>query len=202
MIKILVSLFLRLTVKLILIELNIIVFERYKLRKESMSGWEDYVNQIINKMNYDTNEYDVTNMCASAAIYGFDGTLWASAGDWKGVSSYEFDLEDMTGNIQKVPVDEFQCLMKAADGDRKPTEAGIRFGGNKYMFITHNAEAKSTQMSRSNPSGGATVAKTNTAIIVATWNKTDVMSNKLTQSGGDTAGQVEGMAAYLAEQGY
>ena len=167
-----------------------------------MSGWEEYVAQVVNKMNYDTNEYDCTNMCTSAAIYGFDGTLWASTGDWKELTNYDFDLEDMTGNITKVPIDEFQCLLKASDGDRKPTDAGIRFGGAKYMFISHNAEAKSTQMSRSSPSGGACVAKTNTALIVATWNKTAEMSNKMTQNTGDCCSQVEGMAAYLAEQGY
>jgi len=169
---------------------------------ERMSGWEDYVNQIVNRMNYDTNEYDLTNMCSGAAIYGLDGTLWAQAGNWKGCTSYEFDLEDMTGNIMKVPIDEFQCLAKAADGDRKPTEAGIRFCGSKYMFVTHNAESKSTQMSCANPAGGATVAKANTCIMVATWDKKAEMSNKMTQNTGDCCSQVEGMAAYLAEQGY
>ena len=136
-----------------------------------MSGWEDYVAQIVNKMNYDTNEYEVTNMCNSAAIYGMDGTMWVSTGDWKGCTNYDFDLEDMSGNIQKVPVDEFQCMLKAAQGDRKPTEAGIRFCGRKFMFVTHNADSKSTYMSCANPSGGACVAQTNTAIIVGTWDK-------------------------------
>ena len=44
-----------------------------------MSGWEQYIYQIQNKFDAEKNDYTVTNVCEHAAIYGYDGTLWAGS---------------------------------------------------------------------------------------------------------------------------
>lgn len=37
----------------------------------------EYINQIVNKINFETNEILVSGVCESAAIYGQDGAAWA-----------------------------------------------------------------------------------------------------------------------------
>ena len=51
-----------------------------------------------------------TNVCESCAIYGLDGTLWASGGKWKGLSEYEHEVEGLEG-ISKIKVNEFQIAI-------------------------------------------------------------------------------------------
>ncbi len=75
-----------------------------------------------------------------------------------------------------VAVNEFECAKKAADGNRKPSEAGIRLNNQKYMLIMHNPDRSSVYLSREG-GGGACIAKTNTAIVIGVWNKTASMSN-------------------------
>ena len=36
-------------------------------------AWNEYVQQIVHKLNYDTNEWMINEVCAEAAIYGQDG---------------------------------------------------------------------------------------------------------------------------------
>ena len=56
-----------------------------------------------------------------------------------------------------------------------PSAAGIRIGGEKYIFIKHDSDEKVTDLS--NPNGGASICRTRNAILVSIWNKSDVMSN-------------------------
>lgn len=68
-----------------------------------------------------------------------------------------------------VNVDEFQCASLAADGNRAPSEAGIRLGEEKYMFVARDADTGLTQLSKRG--GGAAIMKSNTAVIIAFWTK-------------------------------
>jgi hypothetical protein len=44
----------------------------------SNSGvWQDYVNCIVHKMDYDKKQYEIEFLCEAAAIYGLDGAPWA-----------------------------------------------------------------------------------------------------------------------------
>lgn len=98
-------------------------------------------------------------------------------------------------------VDEFKCAVSAAGGNRKPSEAGIRMGNEKYMFVRHDAEAMLTQMSRAG--GGATICKLKKGgIVIGIYNKDDLMSNGGNQNPGDCAFQVEMVAEFLRGEGY
>ena len=98
----------------------------------------EYINQIVHKMDYNTNSYSAENVCTAAAIYGLDGSAWAWSPTFPELTTYEFPLEGMDGSVKNVTVDEIQAAIKAAEGVRNPTEAGIRLGNEKFMFVTHD----------------------------------------------------------------
>ena len=151
-------------------------------------------------MNFETNEWDITDVCYAAAIYGLDGAAWAWSPNFPELLTYDYEQEDMAGNTTKVSVNEVNCAIGAAEGKRNPSDAGIRLGNEKYMFVTHDESDGVTQLSTRG--GGAAVKKINTAVIVAMWKKDSKQSNGFNQAGGDCASQVSVMGAYLAEQGY
>ena len=69
-----------------------------------------------------------------------------------------------------IEVDEVDCAIKAGNGIRNPCDAGIRLGGQKYMFVAHDSDDKTTQLSKRG-GGGAAIAITNKAFIVAFYEK-------------------------------
>ena len=109
-------------------------------------------------------------------------------------------MEQDDGSTIPVKVNEFQCALAAANGRRKPSEAGIRMLGEKFMFIKHDAEINVCYMSREG-GGGAVAAKTKDALIIGIWKK-DLPMSKGFQNQGDCGLQVEDMAAYLKEKGF
>ena len=161
----------------------------------------DYINQIVNKMDYNTNSYSAENVCAAAAIYGLDGSAWAWSPTFPELTTYEFPLEGMDGSVKNVTVDEIQAAIKAAEGVRNPTEAGIRLGNEKFMFVTHDDVTGVAQLSKRG-GGGAAICKTVSAVIIALWTKDAPTSTGGVQTAGQTAEQVGAMASYLKEQGY
>ena len=50
----------------------------------------------------------------------------------------------MGDSVQEVDVDEIDCAIKAGNGIRNPCDAGIRLGGQKYMFVAHDPTDKTT----------------------------------------------------------
>ena len=104
------------------------------------SGWEGYVHMILHKYNKKSQQWTKTNICEHAAIYGLDGTAWAVSSEWPGLSEYMFDVEQDDGGTIPCKVNEFQCALAAANGRRKPSEAGIRMGNEKFVFVSHDAE--------------------------------------------------------------
>ena len=95
--------------------------------------------------------------------------------------------------MKKVPINEFQCVVEATKGNRKPSEAGIRMANQKYMLIKHNPEVNSAYLGREG-GGGACVARTKSAVIIGIWNKAAVMGDKTLQNAGDCNELVEKMA--------
>lgn len=79
-------------------------------------------------MNYDTNEWIKENVCSAAAIYGKDGTCWAFSPTFPELLTYDFEMEGMDGGKQMVNVNEVDCAVKASEGQRNPSAAGIRLG--------------------------------------------------------------------------
>merc|ERR1719198_1975718 len=105
------------------------------------------------------------------------------------------------GETIPVQVDEVQCAIQAGAGNRKPCEAGVRLGNEKYMFVTHDEESKITQLSKSG--GGAAIGTCGTCVIIAFYVKDKAKtSGSGCQTMGQCAEQVDIMTKYLTEQGF
>jgi len=64
--------------------------------------WMEYIQQVVDKMNFDTGEYVETGVCEAAAIYGLDGSAWAWTPNFPELTAYEFGLEGMGGEVTNV----------------------------------------------------------------------------------------------------
>ena len=79
-----------------------------------MSGWDTYVHQICNKFDPETNAWAVTNCCQFAAVYGHDGTAWATSQGFQ-LASYEMDQDQGDGTTKKITVNEVGTLLAACN---------------------------------------------------------------------------------------
>ena len=164
--------------------------------------WNTYIDQILNKYDFDTNEVLLGNVCTAAAIYGHDGQCWAYSAAFPELLTYDFAVEGFTPeDTENVNVNEVYCAQKAADGERKPAgAAGVRLGNVKYMFVKRDDTTGVAQLSCS--TGGAACANLKDAVIVAMYNKNTQMGDGMPQTLGLCQEQVGVMHAYLSEQGY
>ena len=166
-----------------------------------MADWQSYIDQVINKMDYNTNTYSIEGACTEAAIYGNDGSAWAWSPGFPELKIYQFPMEGMDGSITNVEVNEFATILAASQGKRTSGDVGgIRMGNVKFMFVTFDETTKTAQLSM--PKGGAAVAAFNTGFVVAHYTKDKPMVPKGTQTSGQCADQVGAMAAFLTSQGY
>ena len=165
-----------------------------------MSGWEAYIYQLQNVFDANTQQYTRTNVNEHAAIYGLDGSAWAASSGFQ-LTSYNHKIETEDGGSKEVAVNEFTCALESTKGNRKPSEAGIRMNGQKFMFIQHNADRNSVYLGREG-GGGACVARTTQCVIVGLWNKAGQISDGKLQNPGDCNDLVEKMAEFLKSQGY
>ena len=146
-----------------------------------MSGWQDYVYQLLNSYNPNDDTWK-NNVCEHAAIYGIDGELWAASPGFE-LSTYDFNLTLEDESQKSVNVNEFTTALEATKGNREGSEAGIRMGNQKYVMIRYNPDQNVAYLGREG--GGACVARTNMAVLIGIWNKAGVMSNELLQNSGD-----------------
>lgn len=86
-------------------------------------------------------------------------------------------LEQEDGSFKDVQVNEFKCCWGAAMGNQKPSEAGIRIGNEKYVFLKHEPATQSTYLTRRG-GGGAVIARLESAIVIGIWLKEELMSDK------------------------
>ena len=94
-----------------------------------MSDWDTYIDQILNKYDFATNEIVKSNMCTAAAIYGNDGSCWAYSAAFPELTTYDFVVEGMCeSENQTVTVNEVDAATKVANGDRKPCGAACCCG--------------------------------------------------------------------------
>ena len=151
-------------------------------------------------MDYDTNQLTATGVCTEACIYGDDGTAWAYTPNCPELlADYTFDLPDMVGNTTPVQLNEIDIAVKAGQGERAPSAAGIRLANKKFMFINHIDSMKTTALSTIG--GGAAIGKTATGFVLAYWSKTEKDSNGELQSNDRCITQVSAMAEYLTSIG-
>ena len=165
------------------------------------NAWQQYADQVLNKFNYDTNEWEKTNVCSGAALYGHDGSLWAKGGtDDVNLTDYQHPQEQMDGSTKNVAVSEIACALGACDGNRQPSEAGIRMSNTKFMLTYKDEEAAVAQLARNG--GGAVVGKCATCVVIGFWKKDQMQSDNMPQNMEDAYKLVKEMTAYLIEQGY
>jgi hypothetical protein len=140
------------------------------------NAWDSYIWQVQNKWSVKNNNYSITNVCAHAAIYGIDGSPWATSAEWPGLHEYEHPLEQDDGSTTNIKVNEFNCAMAVSNGKRMPTAAGVRLGHTKFVMIKHDPETNVCYLSRMG-GGGACVARTKNALVIGIWDKNMIMSN-------------------------
>ena len=140
-------------------------------------------------------------MCQHAAIYGLDGSCWASSSDWPGLNEYEHAQELDDGSTKNLKIVEFNCAMGVTKGQRNPTAAGVRMGNQKFVMTQHDPETNAAYLTRTG-GGGATVARTKNAIIIGIWDKNAVMSDNKNQNSGDCSLNVEKVHKILNDFGY
>ena len=81
-----------------------------------MSEWDDYINQTLHRMDYDTNEWKLQNVCSAVAIYGHDGTCWAYSPTFPELKTYDHEIEDMGGNKTTISINEVEICQKVGNG--------------------------------------------------------------------------------------
>ena len=106
----------------------------------------------------------------------------------------------MDGTTQHVEVNEVACAVGAADGNRQPSQAGVRMGGIKFMLTYKDDNQALAQLTRAG--GGACVGKTATAVVIGFWKKDQQDSNGQWQSMEACFKLVKEMTDYLIEQGF
>lgn len=130
-------------------------------------SWDAYLARIQHKIDETTNQYTATNLCAHAAIYGHDGTPWATTPGFQ-LAKYGFEMVIDDSNKKTIEVDEFAIVKAIAGGASKsPCEAGVRMCNEKYNVAKHFSEDKITYLGK--PHGGACLAMTAQAIVIGIW---------------------------------
>jgi hypothetical protein len=110
-------------------------------------------------------------------------------------------IENDDGSKREVLCNEFKCVMGASLGRRNPTEAGIRIGKEKFLYIKTESDTQSTYLSRTG-GGGAVIAKLKDGLVIGIWHKDIVMSKGGNQNMADCAMNVEKLGNFLREAGY
>jgi len=74
-------------------------------------------------------------------------------------------------------------------------------GNEKYLFVKHEADTKSTYLTRIK-GGGAVITKLDKGIVIGIWHKDEAMSKGGNQNQFDCAMQVETIGKFLRDHNY
>ena len=145
-------------------------------------SWAAYIsNSLVNRQDAAGHVYN--NVLTGAAIYGHNGAEWATT-------------QGLT-----IKPDEIKAIANVFN-QKTNSIPSIVFGGKKYQ-ITHYEQGKFMYCKIKD--GGATVAKTNKALIIGVYSTTKkykVDGKELAQSVGMCNTAVEELANQLSGQGY
>ena len=145
-------------------------------------SWAAYIsNSLVNRQ--DANKHVYNNVLTGAAIYGHNGTEWATT-------------QGLT-----IKPDEIKAIANVFN-QKTNSIPSIVFGGKKYQ-ITHYEQGKFMYCKIKD--GGATVAKTKQAYIFGIYNTTQKYKydgKEMPQSVGMCNTAVEELANSLVSQGF
>ena len=161
-------------------------------------SWDSYVAMITNVFDAEKNSYTVNNVAKNGGIFGLDGTKWGATEGFD-FTAYDYEVVlDEEGNKKSVPVDEKQLFKNVLSGETRGGEAGLRFNGEKFMFVSQ--EGPYTRLSKRG--GGAIIGKAKTCGVIGTWDSEEKDSSGKNQNPGDVALRIEALVDYLSTQGY
>lgn len=136
-------------------------------------AWKEYIDQIVDKYDWNTMQVKHYKECEEAAIFGLDGAGWYWSPGFPDINAdTQVTIEGMTpADTKVIDVNEFKSVLGATNGNKDISGqgAGIRIGGKKYMMTRHDPTLKLAQMSC--PGGGAAAMQTATGLVVALFVK-------------------------------
>lgn len=165
-------------------------------------SWNDYITGYLQSHTDQHNGKTATNVVEHAAMVGnTDGTVWASTTGFS-FGSYSVDIEKEDGSTSKVEVNEFANLLDAFNNKGATSSlAGIRINGEKYFSVSFDADRNVLYLKKSG--GGAAVAKSGQAFVIATYNSKLKCKNhngvEEPQNPGLVNGAVEDLQKFLNE---
>lgn len=157
-------------------------------------SWDQYLKDYILESKAMGHEWK--GMCESGGILDINtGAPWTS-GFNMGSAQVESDGKKITVDQGANLVDAFK---QPSGNTSKP--GGIYLNGIKYITVSKD----DNRMILKKNGGGATVARSNKALVVATWsqkNKGKADGKEKAQNTGDCTTIVEELANYLKSVGY
>ena len=157
-------------------------------------SWDSYVAMMTNTLDPDTNQYSTTAVGSHAAIYGKDGSKWATTEGFE-LYAYEYEIDTGEEEKKKENVNEVEIVQGIFSGKTKGGNAGIRIGNKKYMYISEYEGVHRLSCS----GGGAVLAQTGKCLLIAIWDATNVDSAGKPQNPGDLEKNVAYLKDYLTE---
>ena len=170
-------------------------------------SWQEYVDGYIINYYPTSEDADVSTACSNACTGGAiidlsTKQICAVAGDVKLLNG-KVDQAQEDGSTKKIDLNEIQNLIAIQQNPSVIPTGGVRINGVKHTVVGTNSNFNSVYLKRSG--GGATVAKTETLLVLGTWNAT----SKATKSDGEQVLQtpqlcskaVEEIQSFLTESG-
>ena len=133
-------------------------------RSADAASWVEYCQALLR-----------TGHCHRAAIGGVDGELWGSSPNFKSLTSFEI-----------------VTLAKGFDDQEALKASGIILAGKTYEVVTIDSQEMAGRLTAGRR-GGAAVARSKTAVVMATYNQNMV--------GGDCAEAVKKVADHMRAYG-
>lgn len=170
-------------------------------------SWQEFVDGYL--LNYfPTNDEPdesqaINNACVGAAIIdGSTKQICAIGGNLKLLNG-KVDQTQEDGSTKQIDLNEINNLIAVQSDYSKTPNGGVRINGVKHTVVGHNANFKSVYLKRQG--GGATIAKSETLYLLATWDA----AAKCELSTGEKVLQtpqlcnkcVEDLQKYLSDQG-
>ena len=159
-------------------------------------SWDSYVAMMLNKLDPETNQYSVTGVGTFGAIYGKDGSKWGASEGFE-LYAYEYEIDAGDGTVQKENINEVDIVKGIFEGKTKGGPAGVRIANKKHMYISKDEGVHKLSCA----GGGALLAETTNAYLIATWDQSNQDSRGLPQNPGDLLNCVLYLREYLVNSG-
>ena len=130
-------------------------------------SWQEFVDtQLLAKT---TTAGAVLNCVESGALLSAaDASAWAATPNFS-LRSYDVTVTDEDESTSTVHYDEAAAVLHMfANAGAAINSAGIRINGEKYFLTNFDADKPSAYLKKN--AGGACLARTNQAIVFASWN--------------------------------